>query len=79
MTYASKNNAPPKTRDLPMPVEAKQLYDVSEQSWKVLTEVTFPSAKTPEAILMALDYCRTVLLRPVHLDRLTRNWHPHNF
>ena len=37
MTYASKNNAPPKTRDLPMPVEAKQLYDVSEQSWKVLT------------------------------------------
>ena len=38
MTYTSKNNTPPKTRDLPMPVEAKQLYDVSEQSWKVLKE-----------------------------------------
>jgi phage recombination protein Bet len=54
-----------------MPVEAKQLYDVSEQSWKVLTEVTFPSAKTPEAILMALDYCRTrkldIFKKPVHV------------
>jgi phage recombination protein Bet len=71
MTYASKNNAPPKTRDLPMPVEAKQLYDVSEQSWKVLTEVTFPTAKTPEAILMALDYCRSrkldIFKKPVHV------------
>jgi phage recombination protein Bet len=44
---------------------------VSEQSWKVLTEVTFPSAKTPEAILMALDYCRTrkldIFKKPVHV------------
>ena len=71
MAQSSKNNIPPKTRDLPMPVEAKQLYDVSEQSWKVLTEVTFPSAKTPEAILMALDYCRTrkldIFKKPVHV------------
>ena len=63
--------SPPKTRHLPMPVEAKQLYDVSEQSWKVLTEVTFPSAKTPEAIMMALDYCRTrkldIFKKPVHV------------
>ena len=28
MAQSSKNNVPPKTRNLPMPVEAKQLYDV---------------------------------------------------
>lgn len=71
MTHASKNNVPLKTRHLPMPVEARQLYEVSEQSWKVLTEVTFPSAKTPEAIMMALDYCRTrkldIFKKPVHI------------
>ena len=71
MAQSSKNNVPPKTRNLPMPVEAKQLYEVSEQSWKVLTEVTFPSAKTPEAIMMALDYCRTrkldIFKKPVHV------------
>jgi hypothetical protein len=33
-----------------MPVEAKQIYEVTEQSWKVLTEVTFPTAKTPEIV-----------------------------
>ena len=71
MAQSSKNNYPPKTRNLPMPVEAKQLYEVSEQSWRVLTEVTFPSAKTPEAIMMALDYCRTrkldIFKKPVHV------------
>ena len=71
MPHSSKNNVPPKTRNLPMPVEAKQIYEVSEQSWKVLTEVTFPSAKTPEAIMMALDYCRTrkldIFKKPVHI------------
>ena len=70
MSY-SKNNAFPKTRHLPMPVEAKQLYELSEQSWTVLTEVTFPTAKTPEAIMMALDYCRTrkldIFKKPVHI------------
>ena len=71
MIQSSKNNYPPKTRNLPMPIEARQLYEVSEQSWKVLTEVTFPSAKTPEAIMMALDYCRTrkldIFKKPVHV------------
>ena len=64
-------NNPAKTRHLPMPVEAKQLYEVSEQAWKVLTEVTFPMAKTPEAIMMALDYCRArkldIFKKPVHI------------
>lgn len=71
MSSSSKNNYSPNIRDLAMPVEAKQIYDVSEQSWKVLTEVTFPTAKTPEAIMMALDYCRTrkldIFKKPVHI------------
>lgn len=71
MSFSSKNNYSPNIRDLAMPVEAKQIYDVSEQSWKVLTEVTFPTAKTPEAIMMALDYCRTrkldIFKKPVHI------------
>jgi len=49
MSNSSKNN-PQKSRNLPMPVEAHQVYGLSEQSWKVLTEVTFPTAKSPEAI-----------------------------
>ncbi|MCD2450539.1 phage recombination protein Bet [Methylicorpusculum oleiharenae] len=64
-------NYPPKSRDLPMPMAAQQGYGISEQSWKVLTEVTFPTAKTPEAILMALDYCKArkldIFKKPVHI------------
>jgi phage recombination protein Bet len=70
MSYPSKNT-PPKTRNLLMPVDAHQVYGLSEQSWKVLTEVTFPTAKTPEAIMMALDYCRArkldIFKKPVHI------------
>ena len=67
----NNRNTLPKTRDLPMPVTAQQSYGLSEQSWKVLTEVTFPTAKTPEAILMALDYCKArkldIFKKPVHI------------
>jgi phage recombination protein Bet len=69
MANPSKNQ--PKTRDLPMPVEINQVYGLSAQSWKVLTEVTFPTAKTPEAIVMALDYCKArkldIFKKPVHI------------
>ena len=58
MSNSSNKNYSQKTRNLPMPIEANQVYGLSEQSWKVLTEVTFPTAKTPEAIMMALDYCK---------------------
>jgi hypothetical protein len=54
----NNRNTLPKSRDLPMPAVVQQSYGLTEQSWKVLTEVTFPTAKTPEAILMALDYCK---------------------
>ena len=30
MSNSSKHNAPPKTRNLPMPVEAKQIYELSD-------------------------------------------------
>ncbi|WGS83936.1 phage recombination protein Bet [Methylomonas sp. UP202] len=67
---AQPQRNPDKTRDLPMPATAQQ-YGLTEQSWKVLTEVTFPTAKTPEAILMALDYCKTrkldIFKKPVHI------------
>ena len=71
MSNSNNRNNQTRTRNLPMPVEARQIYELSEQSWKVLTEVTFPTAKTPEAIMMALDYCRTrkldIFKKPVHV------------
>ena len=71
MSNSSNKNYSQKTRNLPMPIEANQVYGLSEQSWKVLTEVTFPTAKTPEAIMMALDYCKArkldIFKKPVHV------------
>lgn len=49
-----------KTR-LPMP---SGLTDIDAGKWRVLCESVFPSAKTPEAIVMALDYCRVRNLDP---------------
>ena len=52
---------------LPLPPAA----GVTAQQWRVLTEAIFPSAKTAEAICLALDYCRArrldVFKRPVHI------------
>ena len=39
------------------PVEAKS-YGVNEQTWRVLVESTFPSAKSAEGILLAVAYCQ---------------------
>lgn len=40
-------------------------------TWKVLTESIFPSAKTADGILLAVRYCQArgldVLKRPVHV------------
>ena len=70
MAYQPKNQSE-RTRHLPMPIEASQVYGLSEQSWKVLTEVTFPTAKTAAAIVMALDYCKArkldIFKKPVHV------------
>jgi phage recombination protein Bet len=52
---------------LPMPANVV----ISPQQWRVLTDAIFPNAKTPEAVMMALDYCRVRNLdpfkRPVHI------------
>lgn len=52
----------------PMPAG---IDDFDARKWRVLCETTFPSARTPEAIMMALDYCRArgldVFKRPVNI------------
>ena len=52
---------------LPVPVGTS----VSPEQWRVLTEAIFPNAKTAEAIVLALEYCRArkldVFKRPVHI------------
>lgn len=52
------------------PVEAKS-YGVNEQTWRVLVESTFPSAKTAEGILLAVAYCQArkldIMKRPVSI------------
>lgn len=52
---------------LPMPQNA----GVESGTWRVLCESIFPSAKTSEAVMMALDYCKArkldILKKPVHI------------
>ncbi len=45
---------------LPMPPG----LSVTPSQWRVLTDAIFPSAKTPEAIALALDYCSARRLDP---------------
>lgn len=37
---------------------------IAPEQWRVLTDAIFPSAKTPESITLALDYCRARKLDP---------------
>lgn len=67
--YVGHNNAlvqVPGAR-LPMPKDA----GVEAHQWRVFTEAIWPGAKTPEAIKLALDYCKSrhldPLKRPVHI------------
>lgn len=46
---------------LPMP---EGLTDIDAGKWRVLVESIFPSAKTVEAVVMALDYCKVRNLDP---------------
>jgi phage recombination protein Bet len=72
-------------RSVPTPVDAQTLPDVrlaapstalaelgiDVGTWKVLTESIFPSAKTPEGVLLAVRYCQArkldIMRRPVHV------------
>lgn len=46
-------------------------FGIDKSGWKVLTEATFPAAKTTDAVVMALAYCRArkldVFKKPVHI------------
>ncbi|MGC4026228.1 MAG: phage recombination protein Bet [Mesorhizobium sp.] len=56
-----------------LPVSAGMLgqLSVSEAEWRVLTDQIFPSARSVEAINLALAYCRSrnldILKKPVHI------------
>lgn len=55
---------------LPMPSGATA-RGITPAQWRVLVDVIFPAAKSPESILMAVDYCVArkldVLKKPVHI------------
>jgi phage recombination protein Bet len=55
---------------LPLPKQA-ETFGIKPESWKVLTEAIFPSAKSPEAVVLALAYCKSrnldIFKRPVHI------------
>ncbi len=56
---------------LPMNAAIAEEYELTPAGWRVLVNQTFPNARTPDAILMALEYCRSrnldILKRPVHI------------
>lgn len=53
---------------LPMPVG---LSDLDQGKWRVLCESIFPNANSPEAIVLAVDYCRArkldIMKKPVNI------------
>jgi len=78
MTTTRKRTAPapadvqtlPDVR-LAAPSSALAELGIDVGTWKVLTESIFPSAKTPEGVLLAVRYCQArkldIMRRPVHV------------
>jgi hypothetical protein len=78
MTTTRKRSAPapvdaqtfPDMR-LAVPTSALAELGIDVGTWKVLTESIFPSAKTPEGVLLAVRYCQArkldIMRRPVHV------------
>lgn len=56
---------------MPLPPEIKREFSLSDFDWRVLVDQTFPTAKRPEPIAMALSYCRSrkldIFKKPVHI------------
>lgn len=56
---------------LPYHPAVEERFHVDKGQWKVLVEAIFPSAKSVDAIVMALSYCQSrkldVMKRPVHI------------
>lgn len=60
--------APPR---LPYHPVVEERFGVDKSMWKALVESVFPNAKSPDAIILALSYCKArrldVFKRPVHI------------
>src|SRR4051812_42834514 len=56
---------------LPVTAQFAEKLGVSAGQWRVLVDQIFPSAKTIEAVTMALSYCKSrnldIYKRPVHI------------
>ena len=56
---------------LPFHQAIKERFGIEPSGWKALVEAVFPNAKTVDAIVMALSYCKArnldVFKRPVHI------------
>jgi hypothetical protein len=60
--------APPRLTYMPA-LEAQ--FGCDEMMWRALCDATFPSARTPEGIILAIQYCKVrsldIFKRPVHV------------
>ncbi|MEM1209242.1 MAG: phage recombination protein Bet [Planctomycetota bacterium] len=49
----------------------KERFGIDKASWKALTEAIFPTAESPESIILALSYCQArgldIFKKPVHI------------
>lgn len=56
---------------LPIAPQVAKEFDIKPTEWRVLVDQLYPAAKTVEAIMMALEYCRRrkldIFKRPVHI------------
>ncbi len=49
---------------LPYHPEVEKRYGIDKSSWKALVEAIFPTASSPESVILALSYCRARKLDP---------------
>lgn len=56
---------------LPLNAAIAKEFELDAATWRVLVDQIFPAAKTKEAVLMALSYCKSrnldIMKRPVHI------------
>lgn len=56
---------------MPAPADHLQRLGITEGQWKTLVEAIWPSAKTVDGVIMAIDYCKSRQLdpfkKPVHI------------
>lgn len=60
----------PQSRMPLAPAIAKE-FDIAPTDWRVLVEQVFPTAKSPESVMLALAYCRKrnldIFKKPIHI------------